>query len=315
MTRLFTTVPMALTLGLGLGLRAGAQEGPVPTQALVSVDAKSAPPVSAGDVTVAVNGRKEPVTAWTPVMPEGTQVALLLDDGLRESVGRELSNLRDFVAHLPAGVEVLVGYMQNGRVVADQPFTTDHALAASVVHLPEGVAGVSASPYFCVSDFVKKWPGSAETAASGGAGPSAGHKARFILMLTNGVDPYNGGTSVMNQGSPYVDAAVKDAQRAGVAVYSIYFGDAGIAGRSADNSGQDYLARITDATGGVNYYEGVGSPPSTAPYLKEFQSALGETYVATFSAPAGAKDLVRVKFAAEKAKLRAVQAVLPGNAE
>jgi hypothetical protein len=306
---------MALTLGLGLGLRAAAQEGPVPTQALVSIDGKGAPPMSAGDFTVAVNGHKEPLTAWTPVMPGGAQVALLIDDGLRESVGRELSNLRDFVAHLPAGVEVLVGYMQNGRVVADQPFTTDHALAASVVHLPEGVAGVSASPYFCVSDFVKKWPASAETAASGGGGASAAHKARFILMLTNGVDPYNGGTSVMNQGSPYVDAAVKDAQRAGVAVSSIYFGDAGIAGASANNSGQDYLAQITDATGGVNYYEGVGSPPSTAPYLKQFASALGETYVATFAAPGGAKDLVRVKFAAEKVKLRAAEAVLPGNVE
>jgi hypothetical protein len=304
-------IASALGTALGLGLSAEAQEGPVPTQALVAVDAKSAPPAGAGDVTVAVNGRKEPLTAWTPVMPGGAQVALLIDDGLRESVGRELSNLKDFVAHLPPGVEVLVGYMQNGRVLADQPFTPDHALAASAVHLPEGVPGVSASPYFCISDFVKKWPGSADTAATGGGM----RKARFIMMLTDGVDPYNGGTGVMNQGSPYVDAAVKDAQRAGVAVYSIYFGDAGIAGRSADNSGQDYLAQITDGTGGVNYYEGTGNPPSTAPYLKEFQSALGETYVATFSAPAGGKDLVRVKFAADKAKLRAPQAVAAGNVE
>ena len=66
-------------------------------------------------------------------------------------------------------------------------------------------------------------------------------------MITNGVDPYNGSTSVMNQDSPYVDAAVADAQRAGVAVYAIYFGDAGIRGASADNSGQNYLAQLTQA--------------------------------------------------------------------
>jgi hypothetical protein len=122
----------------------------------------------------------------------------------------------------------------------------------------------------------------------------------------------------MNQGSPYVDAAVKDAQRAGVAVYSIYFGDAGIGGGSANFSGQSYLGQITDGTGGVNYYEGTGNPVSTAPYLKMFQSALIETYIATFDAPAGAnpaRDLVRVKFSAGKAKLRAPQMVMAGNVE
>src|ERR1019366_7389880 len=50
--------------------------------------------------------------------------------------------------------------------------------------------------------------------ASGAWSPST-HKARFILMLTNGVDPYNGSTSIMNQGSAYVDNAIADAQRRG----------------------------------------------------------------------------------------------------
>ena len=83
--------------------------------------------------------------------------------------------------------------------------------------------------------------------ASGAWSPST-HKARFILMLTNGVDPYNGSTSIMNQGSPYVDNAIADAQRAGVTVYSIYFGDAGMAGGSVNNSGQDCLNQIAQAT-------------------------------------------------------------------
>ena len=137
-------------------------------------------------------------------------------------------------------------------------------------------------------------------------------------MLTNGVDPYNGGTSVMNQGSPYVDAAIADAQRAGVAVYAIYFGDAGISGDSADNSGQNYLSQITQATGGVNLWQGVGNPVSTAPYLRSFQSAIAETYIATFNAPLGnnpARDLVRVKFTAAKTKLHAPEQVRPGTVE
>ncbi len=273
-----------------------------------------APPLS----TVAVNDRSQPLSAWEPVAPASAQVALLIDDGLRESVARELENLRYFVRTLAPGVEVLVGYMQYGHVVAAQPFTTDHALAASTLHLPDGLPGMSASPYLCLSDFVKNWPESGASSSSSSPGPSTQHKARFILMLTNGVDPYNGSTSVMNQGSPYVDNAIADAQRAGVAVYAIYFGDAGISGNSADSSGQNYLSQITQATGGVNLWEGVGNPVSTAPFLSKFQSALAETYIATFNAPLGnnpERDLVRVKFTAAKTKLHAPEKVRPGNVE
>jgi hypothetical protein len=308
MTRLLSTA-VFLTSALALGLTAQAQiEGAVPTQALVNVDAKSTPPGNASALTVLVDDHKEPLSSWTPVVPGNAQVALLIDDGLRESVGRELDNLRNFVRSLAPGVEVMVGFMQYGHVAAEQPFTTDHAAAASTLHLPEGMPGMSASPYICLSDFVKNWPG----AAAG-----APHKARFILVITNGVDPYNGSTSVMNQGSPYVDAAVADAQRAGVAVYAIYFSDAGIAGNMADNSGQDYLQQLAQGTGGVSFWEGVGNPQSTAPFLKMFQGAIAETYVATFNAPVGKdpRDLVRVRFSAAKTKLHAPEKVRPGNQE
>jgi hypothetical protein len=122
----------------------------------------------------------------------------------------------------------------------------------------------------------------------------------------------------MNQGSPYVDTAVADAQRAGVAVYAIYFSDAGIVGGSADNSGQNYLGQITQGTGGVNLWEGTGNPVSMTPFLSTFQRAIAETYIATFNAPAGKnpqRDMVRVKFSAPKTKLRAPEQVRPGNQE
>ena len=298
-------------------------EGPLPTQVLVNVDAKSAVPADASALTVQVNDRKEPLTEWGPVAPGNAQVALLIDDGLRESVGRELDSLREFVRTLAPGVEVMVGFMQYGRVAQEQEFTTDHAQAAATIHLPGGISGMSASPYLCLSDFVKHWPGAGVSVHGVGAAPlgmvaAPQHKARFILVLTDGVDPYNGNTSVMNQDSPYVSAAIADAQRAGVAVYSIYFGDAGIRGGSADNSGQNYLAQLTQGTGGVNYWEGVGNPVSLAPFLTQFQRAVAETYVATFNAPAGKDpqhDMVRVKFSAAKAKLHAPAQVLPGYQE
>jgi hypothetical protein len=323
MTRPASAAVLFFASTLALSCAARAQfEGPVPTQALVNVDDKSTPPANASALTVTVNDHKEPLSAWAPVNPGNAQVALLIDDGLRESVGRELGNMRAFVRSLAPGVEVLVGYMQNGRVVTDQPFTTNHELVSSSIRVPEGVPGMSASPYFCLSDFVKKWPESAaQSAASSSAlGPAGSslHKARFVLMVSNGVDPYNGSTSIMNQDSPYVATAVKDAQRAGVAVYAIYFGDAGMRGGSANFSGQSYLSQLTDATGGINYYQGMGNPVSMAPFLSMFQKAIAETYVATFDAPASGnpqRDLVRVKFSAPKTKLRAPEEVRPGNRE
>src|ERR1017187_10189941 len=163
MKRLFG-IALLVTFAFTVGLAAHAQmEGPVPTQALVNVDAKSTPPADASALTVAVNDRKEPLTSWSPALPANAQVALLIDDGLRESRSEELDNLREFVRGLAPGVEILVGYMQYGHVVADQGFTTDHALAASTLHLPGGLPGMSASPYLCLSDFVRQWPDSSSS--------------------------------------------------------------------------------------------------------------------------------------------------------
>ena len=305
----------------GTGGWAQNNEGMVPTQALVTVEAKSQPPAGASEVNVEVDGHKTALKAWTPVGPGQAQIAVLIDDGLRQSIGANLDTLRSFVNRLPTNVEVLIGYMQNGRVLQSQPFTTDHAAAANAIRIPQGVPGESASPYFCLSDFVKNWPGEAgDTRAPGtiqrGAPVQGTGKARFVLMISNGVDPYNGSTSLMNQNSPYVQAAATDAQRAGVAVYSIYYSDAGMRGPSASVSGQDYLGQVAEATGGRLYYEGFGNPVNLDPFLKQFMSAVRRSYVATFDAPMRGRELVRLKVTStEKAKLHAPQQVQPGNVE
>ena len=139
------------------------------------------------------------------------------------------------------------------------------------------------------------------------------------MMLTNGVDPYNGSTSIANQDSPYVRTAQEDAQRAGVAVSSIYYSDAGFRGRGSF-SGQSYLQQVADATGGRLYNEGPINPVSLTPFFKEFAHDLSETYVATFNADpmAGGRDhLVRVKMnsTVPKLKLRHPDEVRPGNRE
>ena len=281
-------------------------EGPTNTQILVQVDSKAEQIPALADITMKVNGKEEPLTGWSQVQPNGVQVAVLIDDGLRESVGRELNSLKSFANGLPPGTQIYIGYMRDGTVSTEQPFTTNHAAAAERFRLPIGTLGVSASPYFCLSEFVKHWP----------ADPSR-PAARFVMMITNGVDPYNGSTSIMNQNSPYVEAAITDAQRAGVSVSSIYYADSGFRGGRGSFSGQSYLTQTGDETGGRSYYQGQGNPVSMAPLLAQFQHAISETFVASFSAKASGNKLVDVKVDSKMhgVKLHSAKMVRPGNAE
>lgn len=59
-------LPLAL---LFTGLLAHAQEGPLPTQALIAIDSKDAPKLVASDLTLSVNGKKVPLTGFSQVFP------------------------------------------------------------------------------------------------------------------------------------------------------------------------------------------------------------------------------------------------------
>jgi hypothetical protein len=282
-------------------------EGPVPTSALISVQSKNQTSVSPASLKLEVNGHAASIASITPVRTEGAQVAILIDDGLRGNFGTQLSELQHFVQSLPANTQVLVGYMENGTVRRQGNFTTNHAEVVNNLRIPISAPGISASPYFCLTDFVKHWPG------QGGA-------ARVVLMITNGVDPYNGSVSPLNQDSPYVQQAQNAAERAGVAVYSIYYPDARMRGRFASFSGQGYLEQVAQATGGESFYNGTITPPSIAPYLDEFRQALNESFLLTFNAPADHEKrdtLVRIKVKADQSgvKVHAPDAVHPGLVE
>ncbi len=297
-----------------LPLAAAAQnEGNLPTQTLVRAASKVPVVPTMDQVTLQLNGKPAQLTSFVPVQPNGVQVALLIDDGLSRNAAIQLNDLKAFANDLPPGVEVFIGYMRNGVVETASPFTTDHQDAASKVRIPIGLPGISASPYFCLSEFVRHWPGATP------ADEGAPHKARFVMMVTNGVDPYNGSTSILNQDSPYVASAAVDAERAGVAVSSVYYSDAGFRGRGS-LSGQDYLQQVAQSTGGELYNLGPINPVSLTPYFQQFAHDISETYIATFNADAsagGREHLVRLKMGTSvpKLKLRYPTDVRPGNQE
>jgi hypothetical protein len=242
-------------------------EGPVPTTALISLQAKKGVVPDPSMLKLQVNRHEASINSITPVTPANAQVAILIDDGLRFSFSNQISEFADFINQLPAGTKVMVGYMQNGTIRSAGGFSTNHEAVAKQLRITNSIPGINASPYFCLSEFVKHWP-------------SNEPGSRFVLMITNGIDPYNGRPSVLNQDSPYVQSAQEDAQRAGVAVYSIYYGGAGMRGGSF--SGQNYLFQVAEATGAESFYQGTITPPSLAPYLAQFAKAISESYSVNF---------------------------------
>src|SRR5207248_1200936 len=108
------------------------------------------------------------------------EVAVMIDDGLRGNFGQQLREIDNFIdATVAPNVAVGIGYMRNGRVDFPVGFSTEAEQEKKAVRLPMSSAGISGSPYFCLQDLVKHWP--TKTGA-----------AHVVLMITNGIDPYNG---------------------------------------------------------------------------------------------------------------------------
>ena len=293
------------------------QEGPVNTRVLVRADVKkgAAPPsLRASDIKVNVAGRDVPVVSVAPAMalktmsgaPAGQplEVAVLLDDGLRSNFAINISEISSFVRETASpSVAVGVGYMRNGTVNFGKGFSHDPDVVAKGVRIPLSSGGISASPYFCLQDLVKHWP------TNTGA-------ARVVIMITNGIDYYNGSVSPLNQDSPYVTQAIRDAQRARVPVYSIYFGGRGVNGFYSSASGQNYLAQVAQGTGGETYNQGQITPPSISPFLKQFQQALAHSYQVSFQDSGNSLQRLKITTTAPGVKLKAqsdVQAAPRGN--
>jgi len=200
------------------------------------------------------------------------QLFILMDDSTRTtSLGLQLPELKSFIESLPATTQVAIGYMRNGSFGLAQAFTADHQKAAGALRLPVAIPGENGSPYFALSDLAKHWPSK----------QSANRRA--VLMLTDGVDRYYEGA---NLDDPYVNAAIHDALKEGVMVYSIYLRGAGFYGRSGwvTNFAQSRLIEVSEETGGNAYFQGFTDPVTISPFLKDFRDRLENQYKVTIEA-------------------------------
>lgn len=263
----------------------------IPVHTIVTVESRhgaNPPVVDRDDVMVTEGHDHDAVAQWVPA--QGDQSALeffiLIDDSSNVTLGTQLEDLRKFIAGQPATAKIGVAYMQNGIARIAQDLTSDHAQAAKSLRLPLGRGSGEASPYFSLSDLIKRWP------------PSSAR--REVLMVSNGIDLYYGQADLLD---PYLDAAIHDAQRAGIIVSAIYTPGAGHVGHSywLNYWGQLYLAQIAEKTGGESYYIGfTGAPVSFVPYLEDVAQRLNHQYFLTFLAkPPKKSGFQRVKIKTE----------------
>ncbi len=261
----------------------------VPVRMIVSVEAKKGneiPTIMQHDIIVHQGHDVRQVTDWVPATGNnaGLALAILIDDSAGLNFDQQLNDIRAFIQEQAPTTHIAIGYMQNGTVKLAQNFTEDHAVAAKSLRLALGYYGVEASPYLSLSDFIKHWP----------ADP--GTPRREVLMITSGIDMVYMGFYP----NPYVDASVKDAQCAGIVVYSIYTPSAGHFGHDYWRTywAQNYLAELSDETGGESYYfMGPQGPVSFEPYLDKLNQQLPNQYMMTFMAepkPKGAREPVKI---------------------
>jgi hypothetical protein len=227
-----------------------------------------------------LDGKGSTITGFTPLRDPQSKVEMvvLIDGGARSSLGLQMKDVAGFIESQRPDTKVAVAYMMNGRAALGGPLTTDHDSVLRGLHLTSGAgeAGISGSPYFCLSELAKNWPSSDV------------HARREVVMITDGVDYYD---MHYDPEDPYVQAAMDDAVRARMIVYAIYWtsGDRFDRTNYGAGTGQNLLAQITAGTGGTSYWQGTGNPVSFASYFADIDRRLNNQYELDFMTAVGDK--------------------------
>jgi hypothetical protein len=271
--RVVLTICFTLTIVPSLSARQAPSEDGQSARMTVTAephDKAKVPVVNSSDVMVYEGKVRDQVAEWIPA--QGDHAALdffiLIDDDSSSELSTQYGDIKNFIAEQPPTTKIGIAYMQNGIADVTQNLTSDRDKAIKAIRLPLGYYGANASPYFSLSDLVKRWPNDGARHA--------------VLMITNGYDPYYGTGNLLD---PYLDAAIEDSQRAGVLVSAIYQPGAGHLGHSywLNYWGQMYLSKLTEETGGEAYYIGFYGPaPDFNPYLKDISKRLADQYILGF---------------------------------
>lgn len=198
-------------------------------------------------------------------------LAVLIQDDLVSRVNNEINRIKEFIRHLPEGSRVMTAYVTTGTLQVTQDFTSDRERAATSLRiLRSNEASAPYNPYVEVIEALRRFD-------------SQPVGRRMILLVSDGLDTSHGFRSSSPMQSVDLDRAIHEAERRGVAVFSIYAPSVGLtsASRMAVNFGQGSLIRLADETGGEAFITG-NDFVSFDPYFKEFDELLGLQWVITY---------------------------------
>jgi len=258
--------------------QAASSAGMAPVTAVVTVlgpKFNAPPPLGKEDIIVHSGKARMDVTAWLPAQGEhaGLELAIVIDDAVSTDIGAQFKDLATFITDQQKTTKVGIFYADDGTIQAASQFNDDHAAVAKSLRLPIGRFAAYSSIYLSLMDLIKRWP--------------ATRDRREILLIADGIDRFRGDFPT----STDLESAITSAETAGIMIHTLYSTGVGRVARNLfrSNLGQSNLSKITDATGGEAFFQGLQTPISFGPYLQQLDVVLRNQYWLTFAMPRSKK--------------------------
>ena len=257
------------TVGQGGSRRSRGAPRPVTIPVTIKVN-KPETEIRVVDLLVREDGEVQSLLSIRRPADNPITLAVLLQDDLVSSIANEARGVANFIRDLPAGSRVMVGYIRSGSLQVRRRFTTDLDRAAASVRPPLGSASASPfNPYVEIIEALRRFD-------------SQPLGRRAILVVSDGLDVSRGLDSSSPSDSLDLARAIREAQRRGVAIYSIFAPPAISGNRLLSANGQSSLQKLSDETGGKAFFQGTSAPVSFQPFLREISSTLERQIALTY---------------------------------
>jgi VWFA-related protein len=268
---LLLVVLSAFQLSVGQGSSRRSRGAPRPVTIPVTIKvSQPETEIRVVDLMVREDGEVQSLLSIRRPADNPVTLAVLLQDDLVSSISNETRAVADFIRNLPGGSRVMVGYIRSGSLQVRRRFTTDLDRAAASVRTPLGSPGASPfNPYVEIIEALRRFD-------------SQPLGRRAIVVVSDGLDVSRGVDSSSPASSIDLARAIREAQRRGVAIYSIFAPPAGSGNQFLIANGQGALQKLSDETGGRAFFQGTSAPVSFQPFLKEISLTLERQIALTY---------------------------------
>jgi VWFA-related protein len=239
------------------------------------------------DLKVFEDGEPQEILATRGAGRSPMTLAVLIQDDIVSSASNEIRGIADFIRKLPPGSRVMVGYLRSGSIQVRQKFTNELERAAKALRIPiSSSAFAPFSPFASTRDALKRF----ESQPVG---------RRAVLLISDGIDISRGVESSSPANGFDLQRSINEAQRLGVAVYSIYEPTVGAANLTLISNGQGALNRLSGETGGRAFFQGMSAPLSLDRFLRDIDTLLSRQFALTYLSTHPEKGFHKVRVVAD----------------